>query len=243
MPATVSSPHSETAPLSDHERLKVLVVDDDAETTDWFKWFLEPRGFDVRTASDGRTAELLFSTLRPQIVFLDLMLPDSDGEQVMRQLLDIAPDTQVIIVSGHATVPRTVEAMKASAFHVVAKPFTPSEILAVAERAAAARRAVSHEAGDGTVAQLGRMLSRSSRMTPVFELVEAAAPTDVSVLILGENGSGKELVASAIHELSPRRHGTFVRINCAAIPAELLESELTVASWDNKWVNGGPAVV
>ncbi|MCA1585485.1 MAG: sigma-54 dependent transcriptional regulator [Acidobacteria bacterium] len=209
------------------EGVNVLAVDDEPEVTQWFRLFLEPRGIHVRTAGDGRTAELLFGAFRPHIVFLDLMLPDTRGDLLLARMLELSPGTHIVIVSGHATVPTAVSMMKGGAFHVLEKPLSPDAILAVIEQAAATRHAVAEQEATSDISRLGRMMTRSQAMRQVFELVEtAASAADVSVLVLGENGSGKELVASALHELSSRRAKPFVRINCAAIPAELLESEL-----------------
>ncbi len=207
---------------------RVLAVADRAHGAEWIQLFLEQQNFEVRVAHDGRAAELLCSLWRPEIVLLDLM-PDFDGLALMRRLKDSLFPPLIIVVSGCATVARAVEALTSGAFSLLEKPIEPRHLLEVLLKARAAISAAAESAAtveEGSVESLGELLSVNPRMHRLFELIRAAAPTDANVLIVGENGTGKELVASAVHELSLRREKTFVRINCAAIPSELLESEL-----------------
>jgi DNA-binding NtrC family response regulator len=204
----------------------VLAVDGDAVMAEWMQRLLEQRDCEVRTAGDGRTAELVCQLWRPHIVLLDIALPDIDGLQLMRRLKECVPASLAIVVSGCATVARVVEALTSGAFSLLEKPVTPDRFAEVIDEA---RRLIAARAeavpGSSRHESFGGMVSQCPAMRRVFDLVRATAPTDADVLIVGENGTGKELVASAVHELSPRRGQPFVRINCAAVPGELLESE------------------
>lgn len=206
---------------------RVLVVDDEQDTVDWMQIFLEQQGFEVRTALDGRTSELLCRLWRPDIVLLDLVLPDIDGLVLLSTIKELVPGTQVVVVSGRATVSRAVEALTGGAFSLIEKPVVPEQLLAVLEKAHGAREGEPGQAEvNGELQSFCGMLSQCASMQRLFDLIRATAPTDANVLVIGENGTGKELVASAMHELSARREHPFIRINCAAIPSELLESEL-----------------
>jgi DNA-binding NtrC family response regulator len=207
------------------KQTRVLAVDDDLETTEWLQKLFESRGYEVRTANDARTSELLCELWRPDVVLLDLIMPDVEGVALLRRLKSHAPSRPVVIVSGEATVPRTVEAFAAGAATLVQKPVVPDRLVEVVEQLTRGNHG-NDVPDDGEIEDLGMMQTRSPAMRRLFQTIRKIAPTNVNVLIVGENGTGKELVAASIHDLSDRRSATLVKINCAAIPSELLESEL-----------------
>jgi DNA-binding NtrC family response regulator len=206
---------------------RVLAVDDDADATAWLRLFLEGRGFDVRTAHDARTTEVLCEAWQPDVVLLDLCLPDVHGMSLLRRVKELSPASVVIIVSGRATIPSAVEAMSAGAVSLLEKPVSAEGLATLLDRLGQESDLPGvPDTEVGPYDELNGMLSRDPVMRQLFELVRTAAPTDANILIVGENGTGKELVAGALHALSPRSAAPFVKINCAAIPSELLESEL-----------------
>jgi DNA-binding NtrC family response regulator len=208
------------------KQTRVLAVDDDLETTEWLQKLFESRGYEVRTANDARTSELLCELWRPDVVLLDLIMPDVEGVALLRRLKSHAPSRPVVIVSGEATVPRTVEAFAAGAATLVQKPVVPDRLVEVVEQLTRGNHDHDSVPDEGEIENLGMMQTRSPAMRRLFQTIRKIAPTNVNVLVVGENGTGKELVATSIHDLSDRRAATLVKINCAAIPSELLESEL-----------------
>ena len=161
---------------------------------------------------------------------MDLMLPDADGIDLLRDFKEASPETQVIMVTGYGSVPKAVEAMKAGAFSFIEKPVDADVLLVMLDKAteklqlSVENKRLKEELRDHT--SFANIVARSDKMRQLFHLIKSVAPTDASVLIHGENGTGKELVASAIHEHSKRKKGPFIKINCAALPSELIESEL-----------------
>ena len=209
---------------------RVLIIDDDRDTADFLKLLVEPRGDLARTASDAAQAREILRSWRPEVVLMDLMLPDADGIDLLRDFKEASPETQVIMVTGYGSVPKAVEAMKAGAFSFIEKPVDADVLLVMLDKAAeklqlsAENKRLKEELRDHT--SFANIVARSDKMRQLFHLIKSVAPTDASVLIHGENGTGKELVASAIHEHSKRKKGPFIKINCAALPSELIESEL-----------------
>ena len=208
------------------KQTRVLAVDDDPETTEWLQKLFESRGYEVRTANDARTSELLCEVWHPDVVLLDLVMPDVEGVNLLRRLKTHAPSRPVVIVSGAATVSRTVEAFAAGAATLMEKPVMPDELVRVVEQLTRGNHEDDPIVDDSEIDDLGLMQTRSPAMRRLFQTVRKVAPTDVNVLVVGENGTGKELVAAAVHDLSDRRAAMLIKVNCAAIPAELLESEL-----------------
>lgn len=230
------------------EATRVLVVDDQPDEIEWLRLLLQREGYDVRTASDGCVAESLRDSWCPHAVVLDMCLPDVDGLELLQRFRAAAPDTHIIMATGHGTIPKAVEAIQAGAASFLEKPVDFDQLRLMLARVGG--RTSSHERHDDHRPENGRpqdgqegheedeeaqlaiarefpeIVTRSAKMCALFELMKAAAPTDASILIQGQHGTGKELVASAIHEHSHRAQGSFIRINCAAIPTELLESEL-----------------
>jgi DNA-binding NtrC family response regulator len=213
------------------QNLKVLIVEDERESAEWMQLFLHHHGYATRIASAGAEAQQLVSTWSPHVGLLDLMLPDMDGVELLKKLREVAADVQVIVVTGHASVSRAVEAMKAGALNFIEKPVDTAMLLAVLDKASehallsAENRRLRQRVNDEP-SSLGEMVTKSERMRRVFELIKLVAPTDANVLITGDNGTGKELVADAIHQHSQRASGPFIKVNCTAIPSELIESEL-----------------
>jgi len=205
----------------------VLIVDDEPNILTSLRRALEVEGYRALTAGSG--ASCLETTARegPDLVLLDLVMPEMDGLDVLRRLKEQQPDLPVVMMSGNATIETAVRATKLGAYDFVEKPLSTDKIvitLANALRLAGLRREnaeLKRRSGDDF-----EMIGRSPAMQRIFDTIAKTAPTQGRVLITGPNGTGKELVARALHRHSKRATGPFVKVNCAAIPQELIESEL-----------------
>lgn len=216
-------------------RHRVLVVDDEPMVTEWLKMVVEQAdrnpAYEVRAAAVGSRALELFRSWRPEIVLIDILLPDIDGIALLRQLKAIDAAPEMIVVSGVGTITRALEAGQAGAFYFIEKTnLDPGGLLAILDRATSlqverAQRERLKEQMRGQYA-FATMIGRSENMRELFDLVDAVAESDANILIQGENGVGKELIANAIHVRSSRSKGPFIKINCAALPKDLIESEL-----------------
>lgn len=216
-------------------RRRVLVIDDEPATTDWLKMVIEQSpvmpGYEVRAAGIGARGVELFREWRPHVVLLDLLLPDIDGIELLRQLKEENAGVEVIVVSGQGTIKRALQAGQAGAFWFVEKTdIQPDGLIGLLDRATA--RLSERQRHEQLREQLrsqysfSNIVGKSKNMRELFELVEAVAESDANILIEGENGTGKELIANAIHHRSHRAKGPFIKINCAALPKDLIESEL-----------------
>jgi DNA-binding NtrC family response regulator len=212
-------------------RHRVLAIDDEPQMIEWLKMVLEHEGYEVRTSLIGTKAEEIFKTWKPDVVVTDLMLPDVDGLDLLRRFKQAYQETEVIVVTGHGSVQKAVEATKAGAFDFVEKPVKdPDELLARLRRALELRTLRDENVElkrqlEGRF-QFGNIIGKSKKMHEVLDLVASVAGSDANILIQGENGTGKELIANALHYNSKRAKGPFIKINCAAIPKDLIESEL-----------------
>jgi DNA-binding NtrC family response regulator len=211
-------------------KAKIMVVDDAEGIRELVGTILQRAGYEpVPKAS---AAELLaaFSEAQPAVVLLDLGLPDGDGMELLPQIKKQWPNTEVIMLTGNATFDKAVEATKLGAYHFQAKPFDQKLLLLSVERALDHRRlnqeAVALREAVATMSGGTSPIFQSPAMKSVVRTIERVAPSDVSILITGESGTGKEVIADLIHNLSPRSKGPLIKINCAALPRELIESEL-----------------
>ena len=205
----------------------VLVVDDDKAIRDSIKMILEYEKFELYFAEHGQAALESVQAHEIDLVLLDIKMPGEDGLAVLRRLRREHPDLPVVMISGHGTIETAVEATRLGAFDFLPKPLENEKLVITARNAAEHHRLVREyhrmkEAVEGKDVILGS----SPKIREVLSTIDRVAPTDVRVLITGENGSGKELVAKAIHRLSKRSAKQLVEVNCAAIPNELIESEL-----------------
>ena len=204
----------------------VLVVDDKLNMLGLLVKVLSPVAR-IITAANVREAVAVLDRESVAAVVCDLRMPDGDGLEVLRSLKARSLGAPFILMTAYATVTTAVQAMREGAFDYITKPFDPDDLRALVERALAQSAVLSHTPGPSTQPEgMGLLLGRSSAMKEVFRLIERIAPTDATVLILGETGTGKELVARAIHERSPRASKPFYAVNCAAIARSLIESEL-----------------
>ncbi len=208
--------------------VRVLVADDKENMLKLFAKILAD-GYEVETAADGGRALGLVATRDYDVVVTDIRMPGADGFELLAAVKARAPATEVVLMTGYATVPDAVRAMKAGAFDYLEKPFDPDAALAVVARAAEHKRSVDAARGavrPGEEDAFHNLVGRSAAMRAVYRLLEKAAQTDATVLLLGETGTGKELAARAIHYHSARKERRFVPVNCGALPGELVESEL-----------------
>ena len=209
---------------------RVLVVEDDPELLEACAEVLRRAGYEVRQAESGEAAEAVLRASAIDVVLVDLKLPTMGGLEVLRVAKEADPETIVILITGFPTVESAVEAMKSSASDYLIKPFSMEQLLAVVEASLETRR--TEEAYGLLRSQLrrsfrlGGIVGRGRRALTLFDDIRKAASADANVLILGESGAGKELVAREIHGNSARQGGPFLPINCAAIPETLLEAEL-----------------
>ncbi|HET7585837.1 MAG TPA: sigma-54 dependent transcriptional regulator [Gemmatimonadaceae bacterium] len=206
----------------------VLVIDDEANIRRMVGALLVAEGYTVHDAPSGNAGLEIAIDDEPDAVLLDLMMPGPmDGMAVLAALRERLPDVPVVMMSGRAGLADAVQAMKLGAFHFLEKPLAPEHVLLTLRSALELRRArLEARALREAMAAGMRMVGDSAAMRRVSELVRRVAATDARVLLMGESGTGKELVAAAIHRQSARRDEAFVRVNCAAIPRDLVESEM-----------------
>jgi DNA-binding NtrC family response regulator len=208
---------------------KILLVDDQQELRTLLADSFRSRGYEVMEAPDGASLKASFAGLQPDVALLDLKLPDADGLELLSALKAQWPETEAIVLTGYGTVDYAVEATKRGAFHFQTKPHNDG-IFNLVERAL--ERKQQSQENTKLIDALKRMsgdnspIFHSGQMKQVMRTIERVAPSDVSVLITGESGTGKEVIADMIHTLSKRDKGPFIKINCAALPRELIESEL-----------------
>ena len=209
---------------------RILVIDDEPSVTDALELILTGLEHHVDTAKSGAEANELLKGSPYDLVFTDLRLPDDSGIDLLTRIKSDTPETEVIVMTAHGSLDITIEAIKGGAFYYIEKPFTRHQVTTLVERALQFE-AIKREnrtlknalIGDGD--DFG-IIGRDPKMRQIHSVIRTAAPSDASVLIEGESGTGKELIASAFHFQSPRAELPFTRINCAAIPHELMESEL-----------------
>ncbi len=206
---------------------KLLVVDDERSIREVLVQLFEYEGHEVQAVGDGPEALEAASSLRPDVVFLDVKMPGMDGLEVLERLREDDPSALVIMISGHGSIDTAVEATRKGAYDFLEKPLDTDRLLVTLRRALELKGlTASMEALRTQVESRYEIVGNSYAIRRVLERVERVAPTDARVLITGENGTGKELVARAIHRLSSRTDEPFVEVNCAAIPSELIESAL-----------------
>ncbi len=206
---------------------RVLIVDDEAGIRQALKQVLEYEDLEVRVAASGGEAISLYPEFKPNLVFLDVKMAGLDGLETLSRLRDLDPRAQIVMISGHGTIATAVEATQRGAFDFLEKPLDTDRLLLTIRNALAHGELVGENARLREAAQTGyQMVGESRALQAVRELITKVGPTAARVLITGENGTGKELVARALHEASPRRDQALVEVNCAAIPSELIESEL-----------------
>jgi DNA-binding NtrC family response regulator len=207
-----------------------MIVDDEAVIREFVKTYMEGIGYEVIEAADAASLKSLYGGPQPDVVLLDLKLPDADGLALLPQVKKSWPEAEVIVLTGHGSIEAAVEATKRGAYYFQPKPLDGSTLKLQVERAlehkqineenSALRRALSTMSGGASP------VFQSPAMKQVVRTIERVAPSDVSILITGESGTGKEVIADLIHSLSPRSKGPNIKVNCAALPRDLIESEL-----------------
>ena len=206
---------------------RLLIVDDEKGIRDALAQVFEYEGQEVRVAEDGPDALLVANTFQPDLVFLDVKMPGMDGLEVLARLGDESPGSLVIMISGHGTIDTALEATRRGAYDFLEKPLDTDRLLVTFRRALELKGLTESMAElRSQVESRYEIVGNSLPIRRVLERVEKVAATDARILISGENGTGKELVARAIHRLSSRSDTVFIEVNCAAIPSELIESEL-----------------
>ena len=207
--------------------MDVLIVDDEGNIRRMIRALLEAEGYRVREAESAEAGLAEAEEAPPDVVLLDLMLPGMGGLEALPRFDDHAPGTPVVMMSGRATLSDAVEATRRGAYHFIEKPLTPEALLVTLKGAAEIRRArdlnraLTEELAPGV-----ELVGASPPIAKVKELIRKVAPTEARILITGESGTGKELAAAAIHGMSGRAVGPFIRVNSAAIPRDLVESEM-----------------
>jgi len=211
-------------------QFRVLVIDDDPGVRDYMEAIVSRQGYEVMAVGDGEQALQSLESAQPDLVTLDVVLPGMDGLQTLSELKKRLPDVPVVMLSGHGQARNIVEAMRLGASDFLRKPFEVEE-LELAFQKALEKRALKQEVERlrgraRSETELLLLCGDNPKMKEIRDIIEQVADTDITVLVRGDSGTGKELVARTLFQLSGRRDQPFVKVNCAALPSELLESEL-----------------
>ncbi len=208
---------------------KILIIDDEAPIRASLREILEYEGYQVQEAENGLEGVRLAAKFSYDVVFCDIKMPEMDGMEVLDVFSEKQIKTCVVMISGHATVPTAVESLKKGAYDFIQKPLDLNRILLTVRHAMEQGELVKETERLNRKIQTDRstaIVGKSNEIREIVDMICTVAPTDARVLITGGNGTGKELVARQLHELSLRHDASFVEVNCAAIPSELIESEL-----------------
>jgi DNA-binding NtrC family response regulator len=212
------------------ERLRIMVVDDELIVRESLYHWFKKAGHMVEAVSSGREALVLLESKPFEVLFVDMKMPRMNGLELLKRVKEGYPDTVVIIITAYGSIESSIEAMKLGASDYLLKPFKPDQLALVLEKITRERKLTSeYHYVKGLLEEATRfdnMIGQSPPMTAIFELIPQVAQSESSVLISGETGTGKELVAKAIHAESFRSKGPFIAMNCGALPEALLESEL-----------------
>src|SRR5262249_55120156 len=211
---------------SDKQDFRVLIVDDDASTRRLLSSVLSSEGYECSTASDVKTAEALLRQRGFHLALLDLYLGTGNGLNVLDLVKVMQPQCACVIMTAHTSVETVTKSLGSGAVEYLGKPLLIDDLLAVVRRIQQSQKAVPHAAASEDPGPETAIIGRTPKMLEVYRAIARVAPTEASVLILGASGTGKELVARALHEHSPRAKMPFVPVNCGALPENILESEL-----------------
>ena len=206
---------------------KILVIDDERSIRNSMKDILRYEGHEVVLAENGMEGLVSVKSEKPDIVFCDIKMPKMEGIEVLERIKEFSADTPVIMISGHGTIDTAIEAIRKGAYDFIEKPLDLNRIL-ITIKNATDKHLLIHETKTlkNKVSKKYDMIGNSEALNHIRAMIDKVAVSDARILITGPNGSGKELVAHQLHELSHRKDNAFVEVNCAAIPSELIESEL-----------------
>ena len=206
---------------------KILVIDDERSIRNSMKDILQYEGYEVVLAENGMEGLVSVKSEKPDVVFCDIKMPKMEGIEVLERIKEFSADTPVIMISGHGTIDTAIEAIRKGAYDFIEKPLDLNRIL-ITIKNATDKHLLIHETKTlkNKVSKKYDMIGNSEALNHIRAMIDKVAVSDARILITGPNGSGKELVAHQLHELSHRKDNAFVEVNCAAIPLELIESEL-----------------
>ena len=206
---------------------KILVIDDERSIRNSMKDILQYEGYEVVLAENGMEGLVSVKSEKPDVVFCDIKMPKMEGIEVLERIKEFSADTPVIMISGHGTIDTAIEAIRKGAYDFIEKPLDLNRIL-ITIKNATDKHLLIHETKTlkNKVSKKYDMIGHSEALNHIRAMIDKVAVSDARILITGPNGSGKELVAHQLHELSHRKNNAFVEVNCAAIPSELIESEL-----------------
>lgn len=206
--------------------MKILIVDDERAIRNSMKEILTDEGYEVDTAEDGARALELADKEKYNVIFCDIKMPGMDGTEVLEKLVSDGVDSAIVMISGHGDIDTAVECIKKGAFDFIQKPLDLNRILITIKNATEKATIITENRNLKKKVYGQQMIGESEPMRHIRDIVTKVAPTDARVLIEGSNGTGKELVARSLHEQSLRSSMPYIEVNCAAIPSELIESEL-----------------
>ena len=206
--------------------MKILIIDDERSIRNSLKEILADEGYDVDVAENGAQGCSMVDKEKYSVIFCDIKMPEMDGMEVLDRLGQMGVDAAVIMISGHGDIDTAVECIKRGAFDFIQKPLDLNRILITIKNATEKVSLVKETKILKKKVYGQEMVGESPALVQVKEMIEKVAPTDARVLIVGSNGTGKELVARNLHQKSPRSAAPYIEVNCAAIPSELIESEL-----------------
>ena len=206
---------------------KIIVIDDERRIRNSMKDILQYEGHEVVLAENGMEGLVSVKSEKPDIVFCDIKMPKMEGIEVLERIKEFSADTPVIMISGHGTIDTAIEAIRKGAYDFIEKPLDLNRIL-ITIKNATDKHLLIHETKTlkNKVSKKYDMIGNSEALNHIRAMIDKVAVSDARILVTGPNGSGKELVAHQLHELSHRKDNAFVEVNCAAIPSELIESEL-----------------